>query len=147
MNTCFVLLNTNDTGSLFGSTGNAIGEIIRFVLVFVAVLFLAYYVTRVIGTSKRGGFKRGTNIRMLEGAKAGPQGAVQIVRVGTKYFLLGITKENITFLTEISESDIDISLYEQATAPVVPFSKVLNRFYKPRAKQEDAEEDADDANQ
>ena len=138
----FLELTTSGADDLLGG----IGQAVRLILAFVIVIFLAYYVTRFLGASGRLGRVKGSNLRILEGLSVGQQNNVQLVRAGKRYFLLGVSKERVTLLTELGEDDIDATVYEQAQAsPALPFDKVLGRLYKPRTPKEEEEANDDDA--
>ena len=133
-------------GTVPGGTDilGTIGQLVRLVAAFVIVLFLAYYITRFLGASGRLSRARGANIKVLEATSVGQAGSVQLVRVGQKVLLLGVTKEHISVLTEMTEDELDVSIYTPSPAPALPFDKVLGRLYKPRALKAEGEEAKDD---
>lgn len=69
-------------------------------LIFVGILFLAYYASRLIGT---GALKRasGTHIKLIDMMPLGQEKAVAAIRVGDRYFLIGIANSGITNLAEL----------------------------------------------
>lgn len=83
-----------------------IGQLIFLILVFAGVIILAYYSTKWVASAKTS--RRSGNLNVIESMSVGHQGAVQIIRAGKKYFLIGITKEKVTLLSEIDENDIEI---------------------------------------
>ncbi len=60
------------------------------------------------------GFKKykNRNIRLLEGINVGPQKNLQLVKVGEKILLLGITKDSITNRETFREDELEVSLEE-----------------------------------
>ena len=89
------------------STMNTVDNFMHFIVVifiFVAILVAAYFVTRWIGTVGMSQY-RNRNIRVIEGCRVGQNKMVQIVKVGNKYFVLGIGKDEISCLGEVKEAD------------------------------------------
>jgi len=121
-----------------------LGQLIRIILAFAVVLLLAYYATRFLGASGRLSRARKPNLRVLEAITISQQNSVQLVRAGSKHLLLGVSKERVTLLAELDETELDVSQYAQTAAPVPPFEKVLGKLMKPRAAGADVEEAKDD---
>jgi flagellar biogenesis protein FliO len=69
------------------------------------------------------------------GVSMNANATVQIVRVGEKYYLVGVTKENVTMLTELDESQIAFP-NPQALAIDMPFKKVFEKFTKQEPQHE-----------
>jgi len=108
-----------------GGTSDILG-LVSIVVIFIIVVYFAYFFTKFIGKSRLGG-KKGVNIDMIEGHAVGVNSAVQLLRVGTRYFLIGVTKERITFISEIDREALDI---ETDSAPVNPVNIGKNLIEK-----------------
>ena len=73
----------------------------------VVVLAMSYWVTRVVAGSGFGGFRKGTNgrtggqIEVITQELLGKDQRLMIVRVGEKYYLIGVTSNAISMLSEI----------------------------------------------
>ncbi len=96
-------------------------------LVFVFVVILAYYLTKVIA-KKRLQVLNGKNISMLEVISVGVGVSLGIVKVGNKHMLVSISKERVNLLTEL---DLDDLTFEDASN--MPnfqdqFKKLLNGY-------------------
>jgi len=85
-----------------------IGQFFFLIVLFVVVLFAAYYVTKLIGTIQYQKYQ-GNNIKIIETVGISPQKSLQLVKVGNKFYLLAITKDNIVFISENDEKEINIS--------------------------------------
>lgn len=99
-----------------------------FLLVFICVLIfvLTYYVNRYISRARMSG-KIGGNICIVEVVGVGVQSTVQLIKVGKKYLLIGVSKDRIVFLTEVDPADIEIPEHN----PIINknmFDKYLNKF-------------------
>lgn len=68
-------------------------------------MFLAFYVTRFLSVKIRG--YSGGNIKVIEGIGVGNNGSVVLIKAGSKFVLLGVTKERVSYLTELESSDIE----------------------------------------
>ena len=89
----------------------SIWQLLLIVIVFVGVLILAYFFTKIVGGGKLLGInsRRGRNIDIVESRALGANnGGVQLLRVGACYYLIGVTKERITFLSEIDREKLDL---------------------------------------
>ena len=105
-------------------------------VVFVALL--AYYSIRMVGKT-RGMRPKGTkNLELIEVIGLGAQCTAQIIRAGGQYFLVGVTKERISKLAELDESQINLP---EPSALGNSFDKLLQRFLN---KDKDASEDKKD---
>ena len=52
---------------------------------------------------------------------------LQIVKIGNRYFVIGVSKDNITYLCELKEEDLDFSS-SQSTGD--SFKNILEKFRK-----------------
>ena len=107
------------------STMNTVNNFLQFIaiiFIFVAILVAAYFVTRWIGTAGMSQYHN-KNIRIIEGCRVGQNKMVQIVKVGNKYFVLGIGKDEISCLGEVKEEDLAIA--EDEIKPLPEFKDIL----------------------
>ncbi len=105
-------------------------QLIVLLVLFIIVLFGAYFATRLFGSFQ---VKKGTsrNIQQLESISVGPQKVLQLIKVGEEYLLIGITKDRITFMKEIDPGHIDLNHYAtDKKNQVLPFNKQLEKFLK-----------------
>lgn len=108
-------------------------QMLAVLLVFVVVLVITYYATKWL--AKSGAIQpQSSNIKVVETFKIAPNKYIQIVKLGTKYYSIGVTKENITFLTPLDEEQLDFT--EKAINQQIPFKDVLSRFAKAKRSDE-----------
>ena len=118
-----------------------LGHFFRIILATAGVALLAYYVTKMLALSRgRIGRGRGGNLQVVESIAVGAQSMIQLIKAGDKYLVVGITKERVTLLAELSKEEV--SEPEAPELPTVPFNKVLSRFL-PQAKDGQREEDSE----
>ena len=99
-------------------------QMLGFLLALAFVVFLAIVVTRLVASQRLRGFSN-RNIKIIESIGVGHQGSVCILQIGTDYILVGVTKENITFLQNINNDNI---IVPQAENYQTSFKKYLERY-------------------
>ena len=105
--------------------GNSFENFIQFlslIVVFILLLVVVYFVTRWIGGMEQRQYGN-KNIKIIEGSRVGPNKVIQIVQVGKKFFVLGIGKDEISYLREVKEEDLTIS--EENIKPLPDFKEIL----------------------
>jgi flagellar biosynthetic protein FliO len=121
------------------------GSILWPLFAFVMILTAAYFATKYM--SRMQFFKRATaNLRVLEATSVAPNSTIQIVRVGSRAFLLGVTRDRITFLAELNDEDLSAGTrlsdeQEQSFKTPVPLEKYLSIFKRNKSEKQDNEGD------
>ena len=110
LNYIIYLQSQIDSESDWSSTFGMIGQFFLLIIVFGIILFLAYFCTKWIASVRMGARKNGF-MKLISSMPVGGSNSVQLIRVGEKYFLIGVSKENITYLTEICDIDIPESQF------------------------------------
>lgn len=110
-----VLLSVNGIDSF--------AQVMTVLLVFVFVLALTYFVTRWIASYQKGSLSSG-NIEVLEIQRIAQNRHIQIVRIGEKYFALGLGKDDVQMLVEVSKDELKFQTKEQLKFP--DFKKIFN---------------------
>lgn len=76
-------------------------EFLGLLIIFSAVLFLAYITTKFVGQNTARSMK-GKNMEVIETLKIGVDKQLYLVRAGDKYVLLSSSGKNIQFLSEVN---------------------------------------------
>ena len=98
------------------------------VVVFVLVLSGSFYVTKWI--AKSGMIQsQSRNIKVIETFKITNGKYIQIIQLGKKYYSIGVTKDQITFLTPLDEAQLDFS-EEVRNGQKVSFKELLDKLNK-----------------
>lgn len=106
---------------------NNILQLIAALFVFVLVLALTYFVTKWI--AKSGAMQsRARNIKVIETYKIAPSKYIQIVQIGKKQYAIGVTKEQITFLSELEEDQLEIPEEFGNTVGDTSFKEVMKNM-------------------
>ncbi len=103
----------------------SITQFLTVILVFVLVLVLTYLTTRFVGSyQKSRALTR--NFEVIETYRITNGKYLQIVKVGKKYVVIGIGKNDITNICELSEDDIK-SVPEQSVQGFESFRAILEK--------------------
>jgi flagellar protein FliO/FliZ len=125
-NLFFILANDSltidDNGSLI--------QAIFILLLFVAIMFGAYYTSKFVGKHQMNRTKN-SNLKIIEVIQVSPGKTVQLIKTGEEFILIGVSKENITFLKSIDKENINLEYMKQfSQAPVSfkeQFQKILDK--------------------
>ncbi len=78
------------------------------ILIFVVVLFLTAFVTKMLANS--GWASPSTkNMKVMETIKIAQNKFIQIVMIGSNYYAIGISKDEMTFISQIPAEELDFS--------------------------------------
>ena len=109
-----------------------IGSVLMALVVFVLILYLAYYATKKLGkrlTIKGVGNK---NIKILDSIPIGQNKSVMIIETAGKTLLVGITQNEISLITELDRDKLDIPDKDDSAQPMefsTAFKKVLEEKF------------------
>lgn len=114
---------------------NNILQLLGMVVVFVLILAATYYVTKWIARS--GAIQPSSkNIKVIETFKIAPNKYIQIIRLGSRYYSIGVTKEHITFLSALDEEQLNLQELD-AALPNTTFMDVMSKVASRVKKKED----------
>jgi flagellar protein FliO/FliZ len=118
MKTTYILLNTFEEKIVDGvnnakseatpesfSTTNNVLQLLGLILLLIVILIAAYYTSKFVGRYKMGQLKN-SNIQVIEAYRISTNKMLQIVKISNKYLVLAISKDNITCITELDESEV-----------------------------------------
>ncbi|SDX83632.1 FliO/MopB family protein [Lachnobacterium bovis] len=99
------------------STIESFIQLIGVLLIFLIVLAMAYYVTKWLAKyEKIQGHN--SNLDVVEATKIGTNKAICLIRIGEKYIVVAIGKDNVTYLTEVKKDELtDLSFLERKEIP------------------------------
>jgi Flagellar biogenesis protein len=108
-----------------GMTGiESIVQFLGMVILFLVILVITYYTTRFVGSMKFGQLKKG-NFKVIETYKITQNKYLQLVRIGTRYFVIAIGKNEIQYLAELKEEEV--IQQDSAVKTEVNFLEILNK--------------------
>lgn len=81
-------------------------QLITVLIIFIIILGITYLTTRWIGSFQRGQMT-GANIELLEAVRLNQSQYLQLVRAGSKYVVLAVSKDSISVVCQLSEDEYD----------------------------------------
>lgn len=91
---------------VFNSAGS-ISELILLIIVFILIILACYYVTKFIG-NKQLKQMNNSNFTVIDTYRVTANKFLQLVKMGEKYVVIAVTKDNIRVVTELSEEEVII---------------------------------------
>lgn len=119
------------------SGGNNFLQLLGVIVLFLIVLVITYLTTRFVGGVKMGTL-RDTNFKVIDTYKLTQNKFLQIIKIGTRYFVIAVGKDEIKLLTEIAEDDIFVA--SKNTKQNVTFQDILKGFKKQLEKEDNSGE-------
>lgn len=125
----------------------SIGEIIVMLLIFAVILFLAYLSSKLASRMQVKASSQG-NLKLMETIRIQNNKYIQIVRVGEKYLVIGVGKDEITFLTELSKDALSYDESEMkkgsSFVSTKAFDEILSKFSARSSVYDSTSEDAEE---
>lgn len=127
MGLLYTFLLIEETQTKGNSWSNMLGQFFSLIVVLVIILFLAYYVTKFITPAK---YKntRNSNLKIIESIAVGYQNSLQIIEVGDKTILIGVTKDKINFICDVNENSINKDMNNIKLELPNSFQKYLDKL-------------------
>lgn len=102
-------------------------QFLTVLIIFIFVLFITYFTTKWVGNIQKGQYA-GRNIELLDAGRLTQTQYIQVVRVGKKVLILGISKDNITLLGECQMEDLEVSTDDKTgTGGIENFQMLLEK--------------------
>ncbi|MGN1083928.1 MAG: flagellar biosynthetic protein FliO [Lachnospiraceae bacterium] len=119
-----------------GTLGKSIAELVVLLVIFVLILAACVVTTRfVAGRQIQRG--RNSNFKPLETYQLAPNRYLQLVQIGTRYFVISVTKDSVNLIAEMKADEIVIR-EETATGLQKSFKEILSDLKVKVDKHEDA---------
>jgi flagellar protein FliO/FliZ len=111
--------------------------VVQLIVVFIMFLFvlaLAYFTARFAGRFQ-GNIQSRSNIKILESARISNNKYIQIVKIGNRYFALGVGKDDVSCLAELQEEDLNLEQLENPTKG--SFKDILSQLQKKKDENDE----------
>lgn len=104
-------------------------ELIGVLLIFVFVLVITYLCSKWMAGYQKIHMKS-KNLQVIESIPAGTNKAICLVKAGTEYLVVGVGKDEITYLATLSEEQLtDFSFQEEkTTGKEESFQEIFGQF-------------------
>lgn len=100
-------------------------QLVGVFILFIFILGATYLTTKIVGGVKLNQIKN-SNFQVIETYRITQNKYLQLVKVGTRYLVLGISKDNVNFITELKEDEI-LNFGQMAKAKV-NFSDIMSKL-------------------
>ena len=114
---------------LLTSLGGSIYQFVVVLVIFIGILVLTGFATKWIATYMHNqNFNSNSNFCVTDSLNMGPNHKLLLVKVGkNKYFVIGVGKESISKIGELSEEDLVER--SNSTSTNRSFESILNKFH------------------
>ena len=114
---------------LTSSLGGNIFQFVVVLVIFIGILFLTGFATKWIATYMHNqNFNSNSNFHVVDALNMGPNHKLVLVKVGKdKYFVLGMGKESISKVGELSEDELLEQTDRSSTQK--SFDSILSKFF------------------
>lgn len=109
-----------DAKSLIGN----IGSVVMALLVFILILYLAYFATKKMGKRLSIRDTGNKNIKIIDSISVGQNKAIMIIETAGKTLLLGITQNEISLISELDKTQLVLTEQKSGGEPM-EFSKAF----------------------
>ena len=110
------------------TTSSSVLELVTVLLIFALILAATYFVTKWIGGYQKTKTSN-NNLQIVEAIRLPSNKYVELIRVGKdKYIVIGVGKEEVNLLTELSDEDLMAINASPSKTNGKSFSEILNGF-------------------
>ena len=98
-------VNTANSPDLSGFRNTSV-QLILLIALFAAFFYVLYIVYKYFLPGGKRVFGKNRNMSILEITSVGPGSTIQLVKVSEEYFLVGVTKTHVSFMTKLDPSSV-----------------------------------------
>ncbi len=96
-------------------------KLIGLIILCALIIAASYYVTRMIG-KREAGLTGSSNFKSIDAYRLSPNKYLQIIQIGSRYFCISVSKDDVRLICELSEEDIS---FRQKNDRVLSFKDIL----------------------
>lgn len=111
---------------LLVSEPRSFSSIIGLLLVFCVIIVGAYYLTYYVAKFQKN-VQQQRNLQVIEAITVGQGKNIQLVRMGNKYCVIGVTRGNIQLLLTLDKDDV-ILQNDIERPSTIPFKQILAKY-------------------
>ncbi len=89
------------------SGAEGMAQFFTVLIIFIFVLFLAIITTRFAGNMQKGQMTN-RNFKVIETFRVAPNKFLQIIKIGEKFVVIAVSKDNVTRICELDEEELEI---------------------------------------
>ena len=114
----------------WSASADVLGQFFYIIIIFVIVTLIFLFCARWLVSMRK--LVHGKNLRIIESCYLTPQSSVRILQAGERLFLIGVTKDRIDILAEITGQTINAAIKPHAAI----FEQYLKRYAPPETTKE-----------
>lgn len=88
-------------------------SLIGLIILCVLIIAASYYTTKFVG-KRQMGVQKGGNFTVIDTMRLSQTKYLQLVKMGEKYIVIAVSKDNISFITELSKDEVKVVQQRQA---------------------------------
>ena len=122
----------------FGASGvESVLKLIGLIILCVLIILASYFTTRFVG-KRQSGAGGESNFKSLDIYRINQNKYLQLIAIGTRFFVIAVSKDNVELIAELNEEDITYWRSEKK----VSFKDIMSKVVPGRknASEEDVEE-------
>lgn len=128
---------------LVSFTDNSVVQFITVTIIFAIVLAITYFTTRWVGSYQKKQISRG-NIKIAESLRISNNKILEIVNVGSHYYLIAVCKDTVTLIGEVDKDELKLIEQDNGSTGNESFGSVFNRFKVVHKEEKEKEETEDE---
>ena len=82
-------------------------DVISLILIFVIVILLAYFATKLVAKYQSNMLNNKNNIRIIETFRIDGNKLISIVKIGESFYALAFSKDNVTLIDKLNPDEIN----------------------------------------
>lgn len=103
-------------------------SILSLILIFLLVLVLAYFTSKLAAKYQSNVLNHKSNIRIIESFRLGNNRFISIAKIGESYYALGLGKEEITLIDKLNPEELKILEEAETTDKRLNFKEILSQI-------------------
>ena len=92
-------------------------DYIQAIVIIAAVIFAAYYVTKLVAKTSGGAFRKSSGIKLVGSQSLGKDKSVAIVEVGEFTYILGVSAQRVEMLDKLTKAESGLKKEEPFISP------------------------------
>jgi len=122
---------------------NSILKLIGLIILCVLIIAASYFVTRLIG-NRESGMSGSANFRSIDAYRLSPNKYLQLIQAGERYFVIAVSKDNVTLICELRKEEIR---FKNSPGMKASFKDILSKMAgkKDTVPEDDAVNGIDEA--
>lgn len=98
-------------------------DYVQAIVIIAAVIFAAYYVTKLVAKTGVGAYKKAAGIKQLSALGLGRDKSVTIVEIGAFVYILGVSAQHVELIDKLTKEEFALQTKkEEQSAPMPGFS-------------------------